>query len=136
MEDARGALDALADEPGWAAELRTKIDVVLQKLSSTREPERLQAVGLAAAPASIAQRIEHLRVEVMQLSLATRGTWGLLTWLAGIGLLVESSPGFGASTDYTGCVLWGLGVQMAGNQLQQVASSSVAGQLLGIPIPK
>jgi hypothetical protein len=61
--------------------------------------------------------------------------WALLTSLAGLLVLILPNPGFGGGIDYVQCLLWGFGLPVAGQSLQQLSVSSINTQL-GITLTK
>jgi hypothetical protein len=79
--------------------------------------------------------LQQLRVELQRLSIAMWVVWAFVTWIGGVGLLVMSNYGFGVGLDYIKCFLWGLGVQVAGQQFQQLAPSSVT-TAFNVSVPK
>jgi hypothetical protein len=50
-------------------------------------------------------------------------------------ILVTTNYSFGIGLDYFKCFFWGLGIQIAGQQLQQLTPASVA-TTLNISMPK
>ena len=61
--------------------------------------------------------------------------WAVLTLITGFAALILTNPAFGVPADYVKCFLWGIGVQMAGQQLQQLGPGSIS-TALGVSIPK
>jgi hypothetical protein len=60
--------------------------------------------------------------------------WGAVTLLAGYAALILSNPGFGTSMDLVACFFWGLGVQIAGQQIQQLTAGNITTALhVGVP---
>jgi hypothetical protein len=61
--------------------------------------------------------------------------WAVLTSLAGLLVLILPNVGFGGAMDFVQCFLWGFGLPVAGQSLQQLTISSINTQL-GITLPK
>lgn len=61
--------------------------------------------------------------------------WVVLTSLAGLLVLILPNPGFGGLMDYMQCLLWGFGLPVAGQSLQQLTVSSINTQL-GVTLTK
>jgi hypothetical protein len=76
-----------------------------------------------------------LLAEMRNIALASWIAWGVLTVLIGCSVLVLPSPGFGETLDYVRCLLWGFGLPVAGQSLQQLTPSALNTQL-GITLPK
>jgi hypothetical protein len=89
--------------------------------------------GVAASPqaAGAGPELSSRQIVFRQtaISLTAWGVWGLITILVGVLAMVVTNPGFGTTLDLFKCLLWGLGVQIAGQQLQQLTPSSVSSSL-------
>ena len=96
----------------------------------------LHGAGPAAAAAPPPEpTVEQLQVRMMQLSGVLWLVWGLLTVGFGWFAVVYSNDGFGTMLDYAKALGWGLGMQAAGGQLQQLAPTSVT-TALSVTLPK
>ena len=83
------------------------------------------AIGVAPSQAA-SMSTESLEVALTSVSLAVWSLWAVVTAIAGWGALIVTNAGFGTATDLLQCLLWGLGVQVAGHQLQQLTPSSIS----------
>jgi len=133
------SLDALSGTlPQDADALRGKVQALIAHYSAGAIP---QTLGLTAQPQSdqIARPITStpmsLNFEIQTVTLLFWLVWGGLSVIIGFTLLVKSSPGFGVYADFVRCALWGFGLPVAGQGLQQLTVSSVNTQL-GINLPK
>jgi hypothetical protein len=68
----------------------------------------------------------ELSVHLQRLSGFVWILWALLSCGAGWGALIARNDAFGTAVDLVACFFWGVGVQAAGQGLQQVTPSSVA----------
>lgn len=66
-----------------------------------------------------------VQVQLQHISLAAWGLSFVVTVLAGLVVLVVTNYGFGTVMDYMKCVFWGLGLPIAGQQLQQLTPGDV-----------
>jgi hypothetical protein len=85
-----------------------------------------RAESLAGAEAVTLPVVHQVQVAFQRTNAAIWVLWALVTWVTGIVALVATNYAFGAGLDYYKCFLWGIGVQVAGNQLQQLTPASVA----------
>jgi hypothetical protein len=115
-------LDALAGSENLDLDTaRTEVAMILRDLRSTvAKVAFTAAVTPVAAPSSreLAVRIEGLSYLVWVL-------WMAVTVGAGIAALILPDPGFGTAGDLLACFFWGLGVQLAGQSLQQLSPTTV-----------
>ena len=133
VRDALGRLDLVADVT-TAEEARRRIGpVIMRLLTDLGQPQPQAQVG-PGRPEEIPTVLE-VRAQLRQLSLGMWFIWGILTLVIGAATLVYTNYGFGTSLDYFKCFLWGLGVQVAGQQLQQLAPNTV-GTALAVTFPK
>ena len=58
----------------------------------------------------------------------------VITVGVGVAALIMSDPGFGTRLDLLKCLFWGLGVQTAGQQLQQLTPATVR-TAFGVSVP-
>lgn len=77
----------------------------------------------------------ELQVQIQRVSLAAWGVWMILTVLVGAVALVITNYGFGTPMDYIKCLLWGLGVPIAGQQLQQLTPNAIS-TAFNLTLPK
>ncbi len=118
--------------------LRTQIKTVIDNYSSGPGPRML---GFAAQPTThpfdrpVALSVVSISLQIQTIGLLFWAVWGTLSVIIGFTVLINSSPGFGLFTDYIRCFLWGFGLPVAGQGLQQLTMSSVNSQL-GINLPK
>lgn len=73
--------------------------------------------------------IREGRVQMQSVSSWGWALWALLTWTAGVFTLIAGNYAFGIEADYFKCFFWGLGIQIAGQQL----SSSVISTTYALP---
>ena len=110
------------------AEIATLPPAREPRIASVPDSERDRA-------ASRPPTVQQLNVDLRLLGLSMWVVWGLVTWVVGIGALLATNYGFGVGADYIKCFLWGLGVQTAGQQLQQLTPSSVS-TAFSVTLPK
>jgi hypothetical protein len=122
---------AVAPPPYDMTQIRAAVITALTTLST--------AIGLArkgeAAPATETPSTQQLLFTIDMLNVGAWAIWAVVTVVAGGAILIISNPAFGTSLDFVKCFLWGLGVQVAGQQLQQLLPNGVA-SALGITMPK
>lgn len=124
--DAVGGQAENVDRAG--GEVKRIVDPLARELGESR-PE-------AAADRPVDEpTVQEVRVALQQTNASLWLAWALATWVAGIVALVATNYAFGAGLDYYKCFLWGLGIQAAGNQLQQLTPASVA-SAFSISLPK
>lgn len=133
VSEALTQLDGLADtsqDPGAAALAVAAIRAGLEtKLAAARG----QAPGAPEPPVMPSTR--QLRLQIQHVSLAVWMLWGIVTWALGYVAVVASNPGFGIDVDLFKCFLWGLGVQVAGQQLLQLSPATTS-QAFSIALAK
>ncbi len=129
-------LDALAEVVNAGDEAKASVAKIRGELEDALAAGRPSAMapGGVTAAASLPS-LQQLHIQLSRLSLSVWLIWGGLTWLVGIIALVATNYGFGIGLDYFKCFLWGLGVQVAGSQLQQLAPTT-ASTTFGIAFPK
>jgi hypothetical protein len=118
-------LDELAATVLTVEEATTGVAEVLARLAQALAPPGARAAPQAPAPARPLTR-ERVLVQLQTVSLALWGLWGALTLVVGIVALIATNYAFGVGTDYYRCFLWGLGVQIAGQQLEQLSPRTIA----------
>ena len=131
-------IDQLAGTlPQTSDTLRTKIQALFYEWNA--QGVRAQGVGGFAESLALAdspvRSVYSIRMEIQSITMMFWLVWGTLSVLAGSAALVIFSPGFGTAADYIRCLLWGFGLPVAGNGLQQLTMSSLNTQL-GVTLPK
>lgn len=123
-------LDRLAIDPAMTIEaLRTEIARILALL---RDPAtKLETVERVDAPLPSTRQ---LLVTIDTVNLGVWLVWMSVTIVLGTAVLILTNPGFGTGIDFVKCFFWGLGTQIAGDQLAQMRASS-ATTALGITLP-
>jgi hypothetical protein len=74
---------------------------------------------------------------IFRMNVAATAAWGIamiVTIVAGYAAVVASKHGFGTEFDLLKCFFWGLGGQVAGQQLSQLTPASIT-STLGIKAP-
>jgi hypothetical protein len=131
-----GDLDALAD-PKRDLDLdkaRAEVAKVLATLRSAVAGKGLTAAALATVTPVAAPSSRELAVRIEGLSYLVWVLWMVVTVGAGIAALILPDPGFGTAGDLLVCFFWGLGVQLAGQSLQQLNPTTVRGAFkLSVP---
>jgi hypothetical protein len=126
------ALDAVGGQAetvdSAAGEVKRIVDQLAQELGESRPETAMD--GSVVGPT-----VQEVRVALQQTNASLWLAWALVTWVAGIVAMVATNYAFGAGLDYYKCFLWGLGIQAAGNQLQQLTPTSVA-SAFSISLPK
>jgi hypothetical protein len=117
----RIATDASLDSNTSQAELARAFDAWRQAITGAAQP--------LAAPSIVRENPASLLVEIRHIAIASWIVWGLLTILVGYIILVASSPGFGGFLDFARCLLWGFGIPVAGQSLQQLSGATLNTQL-------
>lgn len=132
-------LDTLAEQVSTADEAKVSVAKIRGELEDALAngiQRGIQATPpIATPPVSTVPSLQELLVQQSRLSISVWLIWGGLTWLVGVVALVATNYGFGAGLDYFKCFLWGLGVQVAGNQLQQLTPTAVS-TTFSISFPK
>jgi hypothetical protein len=130
-EKALKDLDALADPAKELSLVREGVDQARAKLPSEEATSLVQ--GVRGAPrqrtaSELAVELENLRGDVWLV-------WAVVTVALGFTVLILSNPGFGTGLDMMKSFFWGLGLQVAGQQLQQLTPGKVASRF-SLPVPK
>lgn len=133
VQTALSALDALANTVQTVDEARAGIGPIMTTLNAALAPPPVPA--LAPAPPAAPPTVRELRVQLSRLNASMWLVWAGLTWLVGLMSLVITNDGFGITLDYFKCFFWGLGVQIAGQQLQQLAPTTIT-TAFNVSIPK
>jgi hypothetical protein len=126
----RAAALCTQDDRAKLTQALDEIDKEFQKIPRIPSPQRGRPpVFPPAEPGS-----ETMQVEIAQLHTAVTLLWMSLTLLAGWMVWIHSNPGFGLPIDYVKCFLWGIGLPVIGNQVQQLTPSSI-GSVFNISVP-
>ena len=123
-------LDAVATQTD-AAQVKARVDATIQTFNQVLEEVRTSRSAVQSTSDQIATQAESLSTEALAVELTSISVivwliWAVVTAVTGWGALILSNPGFGTSMDLLQCLLWGLGVQVAGQQLQQLSPATVA----------
>lgn len=131
-----GAANMIDDQAGDAAgtleQATTAVASAIEFMKAGRVPAAAANVQLAGSGMPTTQ---ELLMHQQFVNATTWLVWAILTLVAGYAALVLSNPGFGTPTDLVKCFLWGLGVQVAGTQLQQITPSTIS-STINVSIPK
>lgn len=131
VQDALRKLLAVPGQKLSVEDTRSEVEKILTEL--------FNAVGAGALAGLTEDRLERTLertlLSTMRWTWLVIGIWALATVLTGALLLVWAKPGFGVFVDYAVCVLWGLGLPAAGQQLNQLTAPSI-GTGFGISLPK
>lgn len=139
IREALKNLDDAAVEVNKPDEARSKLREIINGietgLAKTMEQDAVQGLDSRLAFVPSFPTTKELRLESRRLSIAVWLIWGAVTVVTGVAALVLTSQGFGSAFDYIKCFLWGLSIQAAGQQLQQLTPSSVTTSLK-LPVSK
>ncbi|HEX2078830.1 MAG TPA: hypothetical protein VHG08_14000 [Longimicrobium sp.] len=124
------ALDEVGAQAETAAAAATEVKRIRSELDVSLGGSGLEAMAPVGTPT-----VQEVLVAYQQTNASLWLIWALVAWVAGIAVLVASNSAFGVGLDYYRCFLWGLGLQVAGNQLQQLTPASVA-TAFSISLPK
>lgn len=126
------AMDGFAADPTKTiAQLQIDVGTALTTLRAALSGVAAAGAIPAAAPLPSTHQLLVMRDSVF---LAVWLIWAVVTIAAGFAALVLTNHGFGTCADLVKAFFWGLGMQMAGEQLQQLRPSSVT-TALGITLP-
>lgn len=134
ITSALGDLDQLPTTAKTLEDARAGLTTIRQQLLAALKNRAPQAAPAPPAPIPLPS-VAELRVLLRRLSMTLWLIWGGLTVLIGTVALVSTNYGFGVGLDYFKCFFWGLGIQIAGQQLQQLAPSTIT-TTLNVPLPK
>lgn len=127
-----GRLLAFVDDGLGRADLLTKIAVEIAALPSAKDSTtRLFANGAG----SIDTEMQRLELSTSTWSWITIAIWAVVTILTGVLAMIATKPGFGSWVDLILCLLWGVGVPVAGKQLSDLSASGLS-TTLGLTFPK
>jgi hypothetical protein len=130
-------LDRLsATIPQPLSSLQTTITTLLANWHPSIAAQALGAAAFAInAPQPKNKTSFQILLQIEAVTIVFWIVWAILTTLAGFLVLILPNPGFGGAMDYVQCLLWGFGLPVAGQSLQQLSISSINTQL-GITMPK
>jgi hypothetical protein len=124
-------LDELAERVTTVQQSSEETKRIIEELDQAEGRPRSQQ-----APGARPPDLEQLLVQVRAVSAATWAIWAVVTVAVGWAALIATNYGFGGSSiDYVVCFLWGLGLPMSGQQLQQTTPETVRSQF-NLSIPK
>jgi len=137
------AIDGLTGTVTNADGAQVKVAPIIQTLVNTINQPAAQALAplLAAAPVGFTRFFaeppdqQSVRVDLYRSTIWLWCLWIVIAFLGGVYVLVLSNLGFGTYTDIIKCFFWGLGLSVAGGQLEQMTLSTVNGSF-GISVPK
>jgi len=122
--------------PQPSATLQAQIKALFDAWNAAPVAQGLGAAAqLLAMPGASPVSVYSVRMEIQTITLLFWFVWGALSVLIGFSVLVMPAPGFGTVPDYIRCALWGFGLPVAGQGLQQLTMSSLNTQL-GVTLPK
>jgi len=132
-----GELDALAILiPQPLSVIQTNISNLLANWHPTVKAQTAGAAALTiSSPPPKGKLSFQILLQIEAITILFWVVWAVLSTLAGFLVLILPNPGFGGGLDYVQCLLWGFGLPVAGQSLQQLSVSSINTQL-GITLPK
>jgi hypothetical protein len=138
ISNASQAIDALAGTlpiPATNTVVSTLHNTLATLTTSLAPPGSALAAPQPGLAAPQPRSFEQIGAEIRLLSGASWLIFGTLATVLGTYVLVLSNLGFGVSTDYLICLLWGFGLPIGGTQLVQATVGS-ASTALGFSVPK
>jgi len=125
-------LDALAaDSSKTVNDLAAPVAGILQALDQTLSGTISDATKTIATSSPSTQQ---LLVRLDSINAIVWLLWAIVTIVIGYAAVIMTNRGFGTPIDLVKAFFWGLGVQIAGEQLQQLRASA-ATTALGITVP-
>jgi hypothetical protein len=112
------------------ADAQLKVAVILKTMTAALAP----ALGGAPIDRPLPTSRE-IQISSQRLNYVAWSVWIVLTLAVGYFVLIASYPGFGTWVDLWKCFFWGVGMPIAGQQLQQLNPTSVS-NALSFSIPK
>lgn len=134
LQTACRSLDKL-DLQQTAELLGPQIAPILGALNAAIAPPNAAALPPPQFQTADAPSTEQLLWRVAWISGVLWLVWAIITLLVGGLAMIATNPGFGTWIDLLKCFLWGLGVQIAGQQLQNLTPAAVTSSL-GVTVPK
>jgi hypothetical protein len=121
--------------PQPSATLQAQIQTLFDAWNATPQALALGGAQFLAMPGPSPVTAYSLRMEIQTITLLFWTVWGALSVVIGFSVLVMPAPGFGTTADYIRCALWGFGLPVAGQGLQQLTMTSLNTQL-AVTLPK
>jgi hypothetical protein len=121
--------------PQPSATLQAQIKTLFDSWNAAPQAQGLGATQLLAMPGPSPVTAYSIRMEIQTITLLFWAVWGALSVVIGFSVLVMPAPGFGTTADYIRCALWGFGLPVAGQGLQQLTMTSLNTQL-AVTLPK
>ena len=137
------AIDGLTGTVANADGAQVKVAPIIQTLVSAINQPAAQALApfLAASPVGLTRFFaeppdeQSVRVDLYRSTIWLWGLWIVIAFLGGVYVVILSNLGFGTYTDIIKCFFWGLGLSVAGGQLEQMTLSTVTSSF-GVSVPK
>jgi hypothetical protein len=105
------------DEAAATVESATSAAATAKAVLETLQADD-RAAALAGTPGSTPEpSLREVRMHLTATNSWAWALWALLTLVAGIATLIATNYGFGIGMDYIKCFFWGLGIQLAGQQV-------------------
>lgn len=138
IKKALNALDDVGDKVGTEVTTRADAKQKVNAILTTYQAER-NHVGVVSDPSflQVAEpTVLQVTWQIARLSGLLWLVWGILTFIVGVAVLIVTNPGFGTSLDLIFCLLWGFGLPVGIDKLQQLSPEGIA-TTIGIPsLPK
>jgi len=115
-EKAKRAIEEL-DEAAATVDTATSAAATAKAVLETLRTEERVAALEATAEATPEPSLSEVRMHLTATNSWAWALWALLTLSAGIATLIVANYGFGVGMDYVKCFFWGLGIQLAGQQV-------------------
>ncbi|MDQ2840796.1 MAG: hypothetical protein M3Y72_07110 [Acidobacteriota bacterium] len=131
LKEAADKLLAIPDGQISAADTKTRVNALLAELKKALGPSEFAPLTLP----DVRMQLQQVWISSVRWTWLVVAVWLAATVLTGWMVMVLSKPGFGTPEDFGLCLLWGLGLPVAGNQLNQLSVSDV-GSKIGITLPK
>jgi len=136
MQQLLSDLDHLAQNlPQPAQALRDKLAAAIANYNAIPHAQRLGPIAGIAAASPVTTTSYSVRLELQAITAIFWIVWGVLSTGIGIVVLILPSPGFGTAIDYARCALWGFGLPVAGQAIQQLNIATLNTQL-GVTVPR
>ena len=134
IKKALNALDEVGNKVGaeviTRADAKQRVIAVLQAYQTETTPAGVQSdlpFKKFAEPTML-----QVSWQIARLSGLLWLVWGILTFIVGVAVLIVTNPGFGTSLDLVFCLLWGFGLPVGIDKLQQLGPGGIA-TTIGIP---
>jgi hypothetical protein len=134
IKNALNALDAVGGNVGTVVTTRSdaiqKVNTVLQAYQAATTSG---GIKLAPPPTQVPETtMLQVSWQIARISWLMWLVWGILTFIVGVAVLIVTNPGFGTSLDLIFCLLWGFGLPIGIDKLQQTGPGGIAATI-GIP---